>query len=91
MPPVFSWLKRELIYMKDSFKEILKGFIVFALASSGLVAAILLRYFGFNGTVITFYGLVIEFVSLFLCYFILKDYIKFKEDQDKSEMKEKTP
>ncbi|MHA2036445.1 MAG: hypothetical protein ACW98X_08425 [Promethearchaeota archaeon] len=85
MPSVFSWIKKELVYIKDSFKEIVKGFIIFALASSGLVIAILLRYLGYNGTVITFFGLVIEFISLFLCYLLLKGYLKSKEDQGKSE------
>ncbi|MHA2282927.1 MAG: hypothetical protein ACXAC5_18955 [Promethearchaeota archaeon] len=90
MASVFSWIKRELVYIKDSFKEIVKGFIIFALASSGLVIAILLRYFGYNGTVITFFGLVIEFISLFLCYLLLKGYLRSKDDQEKSEGKEKS-
>ncbi|MBY8983797.1 MAG: hypothetical protein KGD65_01895 [Candidatus Lokiarchaeota archaeon] len=90
MSSVFSWIKKELGYIKDSFEEIVKGFIIFALASSGLVIAILLRYFGYNGTVITFFGLVVEFVSLFLCYLLLKGYLRSKEDQEKSEEKEKT-
>lgn len=89
MPSVFSWIKKELGYIKDSFEEIVKGFIIFALASSGLVIAILLRYFGYNGTVITFFGLVVEFISLFLCYLLLKGYLRSKEDQEKSEIKEK--
>ncbi len=91
MPSVFSWIKRELVYIKDSFKEIVKSFIIFALASSGLVIAILLRYLGYNGTVITFFGLVSEFISLFLCYLLLKGYLRSKEDQEKSEAREKTP
>ncbi len=88
MPSVFSWIKREIVYIKDSFKEIVKSFIIFALASSGLVIAILLRYLGYNGTVITFFGLIIEFISLFLCYLLLKGYLKSKVDQGKSEGKE---
>ena len=91
MPSVFSWIKREIIYIKDSFKEIVKGFIIFALASSGLVIAILLRYFGYNGTVITFFGLVVELISLFLCYLLLKGFLRTKEDQEKLEAKGKTP
>ncbi|MHA2182602.1 MAG: hypothetical protein ACXAAH_14370 [Promethearchaeota archaeon] len=88
MPSVFSWIKKEIIYIKDSFKEIVKGFLVFALATSGLVVAILLRYFGYNGTVITFFGLAIEFISLFLCYLLLKGYLRTKEDQEKPKAKE---
>jgi hypothetical protein len=91
MPSVFSWIKKEIVYIKDSFKEIVKGFLVFALASSGLVIAILLRYFGYNGTVITFFGLVIEFISLFLCYLLLKGYLRTKDNQERLKEKEKTP
>jgi ABC-type spermidine/putrescine transport system permease subunit II len=91
MPSIFSWIKKELVYIKDSFKEIVKGFIIFALASSGLVFAILLRYLGYNGTTITFFSLVIGFISLFLCYLLLKGYLKSKEDQEKSKTKENLP
>jgi phage-related holin len=84
MPSVFSWIKRELVYLKDSFREIVKGFIIFALASLGLVIAILLRYLGYNGTVITFFGIISEFISLFLCYLLLKGYIRSKGDQEKT-------
>ena len=91
MPSIFSWIKKELVYIKDSFKEIVKGFIIFAFASSGLVCAIILRYLGYNGTEITFFSLVIEFISLFFCYLLLKGYLKPKEEQDKSLAKEKIP
>lgn len=91
MPSIFSWIKKELVYIKDSFKEIVKGFVIFALASSGLVVAIILRYLGYNGTEITFFSLVIEFISLFLCYLLLKGYLKSNEDQDKSQGKESLP
>jgi hypothetical protein len=87
MPPVFSWIKSQIVYIKDSFKEIVKGFIIFALASSGLIVAILLRTLGYNGTVITFFGLFVEVISLFLCYFLLKGYLRSKEDQARSEEK----
>jgi len=82
MTLIFSWIKKELVYIKDSFKELVKGFIIFALASSGLVFAILLRYLGYNGTVITFFSLAIELISLFLCYLLLKGYLKSKEDKE---------
>ncbi|MFX1455743.1 MAG: hypothetical protein ACFFDB_10250 [Promethearchaeota archaeon] len=89
MSTIFSWIKREILYIKDSFKEILKGFIIFALASSGLVIAILFRYMGYNGTIIVFFGLVSEFFALFLCYLLLKGYLRSKEEQEKSELKQK--
>lgn len=87
MSTIFSWIKREILYIKDSLKEIIKGFLIFALASSGLVIAILLRYLGYNGTVIVFFGLVSEFFSLFLCYLLLKGYLRSKEDKEKSDIK----
>jgi hypothetical protein len=38
---------------------------------------------------ITFFGLIVEFVALLLCYLLLKGYIKSKEEQDPSKSKEK--
>ncbi|MFX0028344.1 MAG: hypothetical protein ACFE8B_03995 [Candidatus Hermodarchaeota archaeon] len=89
MSSLFSWIKKELVYIKKSFMDIIRGIIVFTLASSGLAIAILLRYLGYNGTIITFFGLIIEFISLFLCYLLLKGYLKSKEERRKTEPKEK--
>lgn len=89
MPSIFSWVKKELSYIKKSFMDIIRGLILFILASSGLSIAILLRYFGYNGTVITFFGLIVEFIALLLCYLLLKGYLKSKEEQDSSKPKEK--
>jgi len=89
MPSIFSWIKKELSYIKKSFMDIIRGLILFILASSGLSIAILLRYFGYNGTVITFFGLIVEFIALLLCYLLLKGYLKSKEEQDSSKPKEK--
>ncbi|MFX1377000.1 MAG: hypothetical protein ACFFA0_14435 [Promethearchaeota archaeon] len=69
--------------------DIIRGFIVFILASSGLAIAIFLRYLGYNGTVITLFGLLVEFISLILCYFLLKKYIKSKEELEKSKLTKK--
>ena len=80
---------KELSYIKKSFMDIIRGLILFILASSGLSIAILLRYFGYNGTVITFFGLIVEFIALLLCYLLLKGYLKSKEEQDSSKPKEK--
>ncbi|GAG53976.1 unnamed protein product [marine sediment metagenome] len=63
----------------------------FALVSSGLVCAIILRYLGYNGTEITFFSLAVELISLFLCYLLLKGFLKSEEDQDKSKGKESKP
>jgi hypothetical protein len=89
MPSIFSWIKKELVYIKKSFMDIIRGLILFILASSGLGIAIFLRYFGYNGTVITFFGLIVEFIALILCYLLLRGYIKSKEELDSSKPKEK--
>ena len=91
MSLLFSWIKKELAYIKNSFMDIIRGFIVFILASSGLGVAILLRDLGANGTVITFFGLIVEFISLVLCYFLLRGYLKTKEELEDSKSKEKKP
>ena len=86
---LFSWIKKEIIYIKDSFIEIIQGIILVALTSSGLVFALLLRYLGYNGTIITFFGLISEFIALILCYFVFRKFIKSEEKTDLSSQKEK--
>ena len=89
MSSLSSWIKKELAYIKNSFMDIIRAFLVFILASSGLGVAILLRYIGADGTVITLFGLIVEIISLFLCYFLLRGYLKSKEELEVSEPKEK--
>ena len=84
---VFSWIKKELIYLKDSFFEIIKGFILVILASAGLGCALFLRYLGFNGTIITFFGIITEIISLLLCYFLFRGYLKTEEKPEPSKSK----
>lgn len=91
MSSLTSWIKKELAYIKKSFMDIIRGFIVFILATSGLGVAILLRYLEFDGSVITFFGLIVEIISLFLCYFLLRGYLKSKEEFEASKSKEKKP
>jgi hypothetical protein len=86
---IFSWIKKEIIYIKNSFIEIIKGIILVALASSGLMFALLSRYLGYNGTVITFFGLISEFIALIFCYFIFRNYLKLEEENQVSTQKEK--
>ncbi len=86
---IFSWIKKELIYIKDSLPEIIKGIILVALASSGIAFALLLRYLGYNGTIITFVGIVAEFISLFICYFLFRNYLKSEEKTESSKPKGK--
>lgn len=89
MVSIFSWIKKELIYLKDSFFEILKGIILVAFASSGLIIAIFLRYLGYNGTIITFFGILTEFVALIFCYFLVRRYLKVEEITEPSQLKVK--
>ncbi len=89
MASLFTWIKKELGYIKDSFLEIIKGFILFVLAFSGLGCAIILRYLGYNGTIISFLGVATELIALILCYFMFKGYVKPKEEPEPSKPKGK--
>lgn len=89
MVVLFSWIKKELIYLKDSFSEIIKAIILTILAASGFVCAIFLRYQGYNGTIITFVSLVVEFIALVLCFFMFRSYFKSEESTEQSKPKGK--
>ena len=82
MASVFSWIKKEIVYIKNSFSQIILGLFLVILASSGLGCAIILRYLRFNGTIITFFSIIIEFISLILCYFLLRGYLKSQESSE---------
>ena len=75
-----SGLKTGLGYIKDSFSQILKGFILFVLATSGLGFAVLLRFLGFNGSTIASAGITLEAICLILSYLFLRKYITVKEE-----------
>lgn len=77
-----SGLKTGLGYIKDSFSQILKGFILFVLATSGLGVAILLREFDFNGSTIASTGIILEVIGLILSYILLRKYVTLKEEED---------
>jgi len=76
-----SWLKKELDYIKDSFSQIIKGFILFVCATSGLGCALLLRHLGYNGTIIAFTGIVVEAIGLFLSYLFFLKHFTLEEDE----------
>lgn len=84
-----SGLKTGLGYIKDSFSQILKGFILFILATSGLGFAVLLRNFGYNGSTIAFAGIVLEAIALILSYILLRKYVTIKEEDKGKEQKGK--
>ena len=83
-----SWLKKEWGYIKDSFSQLIKGFILFVCATSGLGCAVLLRHLGYNGTIIAFTGIVVEAICLFLCYIIFQKQFK-PEEKDETMQKGK--
>jgi len=78
-----SGLKTGLGYIKDLFSQILKGFILFVLATSGLGTAILLREFDFNGSTIASMGIILEAIGLILSYILLRKYVTLKEEDVK--------
>lgn len=77
-----SYVKKEIRYIRDSFSQIIKAFIIFILFSSGLFVAILLRNMGINGTMISFLSIISEIISIILCYFLLKKYIVVTEEKE---------
>jgi len=89
MASIFSWIKKEIVYIKDSFSQIVTAFFLVILASSGLVCALFLRYLEYNGTIISFVSIIVEFVSILLCYFLLKRYLKIEEKSEVSKPKGK--
>ncbi|MFX1366593.1 MAG: hypothetical protein ACFFCE_00150 [Promethearchaeota archaeon] len=91
MASVFSWFKKELSYIINSFFEIIKAIILVILITAGLGCAIFLIYLGFNGIVSTIAGLITEIISLVLCYLIFRGYLKIEEKTEDSNTKGKTP
>jgi len=74
-----SWFKNQIQFLIDSLWQIIQGFVLFSLAFSGLGCALLLRHLGYNGTVISGVGIIVEGIALILCYFIFKSYLKTEE------------
>ncbi|MFX1309227.1 MAG: hypothetical protein ACFE9M_01585 [Promethearchaeota archaeon] len=89
MSSVLSWIKKEIVYIKDSFFEIIKALFLVVLASSGLGFALILRYLGYNGTIISFVSIIAEIISLLLCYYLLRGYLKTEEKAEISKSKGK--
>jgi hypothetical protein len=80
MSAIFSWIKKEIEYLIKSLPDIIRGFVFFILAFSGLICALLLRHLGFNGTIIASVSISVELFSLILCYFIFKGYFEPAEE-----------
>ena len=84
-----SGLKTGLGYIKDSFSQILKGFILFVLATSGLGIAVLLRESDFNGSTIAATGIILEVIGLILSYLLLRKYVTIEEEEEDKKQKGK--
>jgi hypothetical protein len=77
-----SWIKKEIIYLKDSIPQIVNGFLISLLVSSGLGCAILLNLININGTVIAFLSIIIQVIALIMSYFLVRKYLDEKEPKD---------
>ena len=82
-----SWIKREIIYLKDSIPQIANGVLIFLLVSSGLACAIFLNLANINGTVIAFLSIVVELIALIMSYFLVRKYFTEKEPEDNKKKK----
>ncbi|MHA1150305.1 MAG: hypothetical protein ACTSR8_18925 [Promethearchaeota archaeon] len=89
MSAVISWIKKELVYLKDSFPEILKGFVFFALSVSGFAVGLLLRTLGFDGYIILFGGIITAIFATIILYLFFKKYLKTEESGRPPQKKEK--
>ena len=74
-----SWIKKQIQYLISSIRQIIQGLIFFSLTFSGLGCALLLRYRGYNGAVISIIGVLVELIGIILCYFLFKGYLKTEE------------
>lgn len=75
-----SLLKKQLSQLRLSFSQIIKGFILFILSSSGLGFAILLRFLNSNGTIIAFGGILVEAIALTVNYFLFRKFFKERKE-----------
>jgi len=82
MSTVLNWFKKQIEYLKDSLPELFMAVIFFFLTFSGVLSAILLRYLGNNGIAISFYSIIIQGVSLVICYFLFRKYLISDEESD---------
>ena len=87
MPAIISWIKRQIQYIKDSLPDLIRGFIFFILAFSGLACALIMRYLGFNGAQIATASIAVEVVAMILCYIIFKSFTVPPEEGQPSGIK----
>ncbi|TFF87154.1 MAG: hypothetical protein EU550_03820 [Promethearchaeota archaeon] len=89
MSAVLNWFKKQIEYLKDSLPELFMATIFFFLTFSGVLSAILLRYLGNNGIVITFYSLIVQGVALVFCYFLFRKYLISDDKSDANQKRSK--
>jgi hypothetical protein len=82
-------IKSQIEYLIDSASQIIQGFILFLLTFSGLLCALLLRHYDYNGYIIAGVGVLVEIVAMSLCYLIFKSYLKKEEEPEPPEKKGK--
>ena len=82
-------IKSQIEYLIDSASQIFKGFILFLLSFSGLLCALLLRHYDYNGSIIAGVGVLVEIIAMILCYLIFKGYLKKEEESEPSGKKGK--
>jgi protein-S-isoprenylcysteine O-methyltransferase Ste14 len=84
-----SKIKDYIGFLISSLREIIKGFLLFIFATSGLFAAVISRSLDFNGVIISIIGIIVEVVGMVLCYFAFRSFLDEKEKQIKKESKSK--
>ncbi|MFO7795980.1 MAG: hypothetical protein ACQERB_12165 [Promethearchaeati archaeon] len=84
MSNISSKVRDFLKNLLNSLPEIIFGFILFLLAISGVIIALILRSLGFNGANIVFLSLITEIFCLIAGYFIFnRRYIKEEPEKEK--------
>ncbi|MBN1800720.1 MAG: hypothetical protein JW891_04395 [Candidatus Lokiarchaeota archaeon] len=81
MVKVFSWIGKQMGYIKNSVAEIVKGLVLVIMVSSGLLVSILLRYFNQNGIMISVLGIFVEVIALIIVSYFLQNYLKSEESE----------
>ena len=89
MVSIISWIKKELEILKDSFPQIVQGFILFILFFSGFGCALFLRYQGFNGAIIATAGIIVEAIGIFICYLFFKAYLLEETEKGSTDKKKR--
>jgi hypothetical protein len=59
------------------------------LTFSGLLCALLLRHYDYNGSIIAGVGILVEIIAMILCFLIFKGYLKKEDEPEPKEKKGK--